>query len=76
MSKLHGIRSFEGLRAESVSFGEHDLKIACLSDIIKSMRAAARERDLAVLDILEKTLHEQQEFKNKKGSRGRTEEGK
>ena len=61
MPRLHGIRSFEGLRsrAESVSFGEHKLKIACLADIISSKRAAGRARDLAVLDILEKTLDEQ-----------------
>ncbi|MEX2168745.1 MAG: nucleotidyltransferase [Pirellulales bacterium] len=61
MARLHGVRSFEGLRsrAESVSFGEHELKIASLADIISSKRAAGRARDLAVLDILEKTLDEQ-----------------
>ncbi|MCI0492669.1 MAG: nucleotidyltransferase [Planctomycetes bacterium] len=63
---LHGIRSFEGLRsrATSVPFGEHELKIASLADIIKSKRAAGRSRDLAVLDILEKTLGEQQNLEN------------
>jgi hypothetical protein len=61
MSRLHGIRSFEGLRsrAESVYFGEHELKVASLADIIKSKRAAGRDRDLAVLPILQKTLDEQ-----------------
>jgi len=61
MAKLHGIRSFEGLRsrAADVTFGSHGLKIACLADIIKSKRATGRDRDLAVLPILEKTLHEQ-----------------
>jgi hypothetical protein len=50
MSKLHGIRSFEGLkaRASDVKLGEHPLKVACLSDIIKSKRATGRSRDLAV----------------------------
>jgi predicted nucleotidyltransferase len=62
MAKLHGIRSFEGLRsrAEPVEFGEHKLKIACLADIIKSKRATGRDRDLAVLDILQRTLDEQE----------------
>jgi predicted nucleotidyltransferase len=62
MSRLHGIHSFEGLRArsQSVQFGERELKIADLADIINSKRATGRERDLAVLPILEKTLHEKQ----------------
>ena len=40
MSKPHGIRSFEGLRsrAETVRFGDHELKIACLEDIIRELR--------------------------------------
>ncbi len=66
MAKLHGIRSFEGLRtrATSVSFGEHELRVASLTDIIKSKRAAGRSRDLAVLETLEKTLHEQEKLEN------------
>jgi hypothetical protein len=62
MAKLHGVRSFEGLRSRSVTvkFGEHHLRIASLADIIKSKRATARDRDLAVLSILEKTLSEQE----------------
>jgi hypothetical protein len=62
MAKLDGIRSFEGLKSRSVSveFGERELQIACLSDIIKSKRAAGRDRDRAVLDILQKTLDEQE----------------
>jgi len=62
MAKLDGIRSFEGLksRATTVSFGEHELQIACLADIIKSKRAAGRDRDRAVLDVLQKTLDEQE----------------
>jgi hypothetical protein len=62
MTRLHGIRSFEGLRsrATAVEFGERQLLIAGLADIIKSKRAAGRNRDLAVMEILEKTLHEQQ----------------
>ncbi len=66
MAKLHGIRSFEGLRtrATSVLFGEHELLVASLTDIIKSKRAAGRSRDLAVLEILEKALHEQENLEN------------
>ena len=62
MSRLHGIRSFEGLRSRSTSvkFGEHEIKVASLADIIKSKRATGRDRDLAVLEILERTLDEQE----------------
>jgi hypothetical protein len=61
MPRLHGIKSFEGLRARStaISFGDHELRVADLADIIKSKRAAGRQRDLAVLAILEKTFEEQ-----------------
>ncbi len=62
MPVLHGVRSFEGLRArateETVS-GEK-LWLASLADIIKSKRAAARPRDLAVLPVLELVLHEKE----------------
>jgi hypothetical protein len=69
MSRLDGIRSFEGLRARAtaVSFGKHALLIASLADVIKSKRAANRGRDRAVLEILEKTLNEQTDPKKKKG---------
>lgn len=62
MSQLHGVRSFEVLksRATAVEFGEHQLNIACLADIIKSKRATGRDKDLAVLGILERTLDEQE----------------
>jgi hypothetical protein len=62
MVRLHGIRSFKGLRSRAtvVEFGEHQLKIACLADIIKSKRATGRDKDLAVLEILERTLDEQE----------------
>jgi hypothetical protein len=66
MSRLRGIHSFEGLRSRStaVQFGEHSLKVACLADIIKSKRATGRDRDRAVLNILEKTLNEQEKENN------------
>lgn len=69
MSRLHGIRSFKGLRSRStnVEFGEHTLKIASLTDIIKSKRATGRDRDLAVLPILQKTLDEQEADQQEEG---------
>jgi hypothetical protein len=69
MSRLNGISSFEGLRSRStaVKFGQHELKIASLADIIKSKRATGRDRDLAVLEILERTLNEQEKSQNQKG---------
>ncbi len=62
MSAIHGVRSFEGLRsrASRVSFGDHSIWVAALRDIIRSKRALGRQRDLAVLDILEKTLNEKE----------------
>jgi hypothetical protein len=58
MTVIDGIRSFEGLRkrARTVRLNDTELAVATLSDIIKSKRAAGRARDLAVLDVLEKTL--------------------
>jgi hypothetical protein len=77
MAKLHGIRSFEVLRsrATDVTFGNHALKVASLEDIIKSKRATGRDRDLAVLPILEKTLHEKNRRQQEKGATGRPEKG-
>jgi hypothetical protein len=64
-AKLHGIRSFEGLksRAVRVDFGSESLLIASLADIIKSKRAVGRNKDLAVLDILEQTQREKENNK-------------
>jgi hypothetical protein len=78
MSRPHGIRSFEGLRsrATTVEFGEHELKVACLADIIKSKRATGRKRDLAVLPILENTLDEQEKNAGKEGPGGGAQAGK
>jgi hypothetical protein len=58
MPVIHGVRSFEGLRSRATEFtiGKVTAKVASLSDIIASKKAAGRERDLAVLPVLEKTL--------------------
>jgi predicted nucleotidyltransferase len=60
MATIHGIRSFEGLRARAraVEINGVPIQVASLSDIIKSKRAARRPRDLAVLDTLERSLEE------------------
>ena len=60
MPAIHGVKSFNSLRsrAEKIDFGGHALWIANLADIIASKRAAARPRDKAVLEILERTLRE------------------
>jgi predicted nucleotidyltransferase len=77
MARIHGVRSFEGLRARAVpvEFDEYQLLIASLADIIASKRAAGRSRDLAVLDVLERTLEEKTPD-YQKGPRSGPEKGK
>ena len=60
MSVLHGIKSFENLRSDAieVEFEGHVLKVASLEKIIRSKKKLGRPRDLAVIELLEKTLDE------------------
>jgi predicted nucleotidyltransferase len=60
MAAVHGIRSFEGLRARATDLEIEDtmILVASLPDIIKSKKAARRPRDIAVIDILERALEE------------------
>jgi hypothetical protein len=62
MSRLHGVKSFESLksRASEVYFGTGHILVADLKDIIRSKRALGRDKDLAVLGILEKTQDEKE----------------
>lgn len=62
MAKIHGARSYEGVRdrASIVDVAGVPLRVASLADIIRSKRAAGRPRDRAVLEILEKSLEAQQ----------------
>ena len=55
MPVIHGVRSFEGLKARATSHevAGRPLLVASLADIIASKRAAGREQDLAVLPVLE-----------------------
>lgn len=57
MGSVHGLRSFEGVTARAVTMdvGGHALRVASLADVIKSKRAAGRARDIAVLEVLERT---------------------
>jgi hypothetical protein len=65
MSRLHGVKSFESLksRAAEVYFGKARILVADLKDIIKSKRALGRDKDLAVIGILEKTQDEKEKAK-------------
>ena len=60
MGTIHGVKSYEGLRARATTVVVEGIPIivASLADIIKSKRAAGRQRDKAVLDMLEKALEE------------------
>jgi hypothetical protein len=65
MSQIHGISSFASLRSRSIPMEiapNIALMVASLADIIKSKRAAARPKDRAVIEILEKTLNEKETF--------------
>lgn len=75
MTVIDGVRSFEGLRrrAKIIRLGDTQLRVAALSDIIRRKRAAGRARDLAVLEVLERTLDE--ESRLKKGEPGSSQEG-
>jgi hypothetical protein len=57
MGTIHGVRSFEGVktRAHPVEVGGVTIPVASLVDILRSKRAAGRARDLAVIDVLERT---------------------
>jgi len=62
MPRIHGVRSFEGLRsrASTIEIAGVRLRVASLADIIKSKRVVGRARDRAVLEILERA-HEEAE---------------
>ena len=69
MATIHGLRSFAGVRARAATIAIEGtpLLVASLADIIKSKRAARRPRDLAVLEVLEKTREEADRTKGKAG---------
>lgn len=67
MATIHGLRSFAGVkaRAAAIEIEGAPLLVASLADIIRSKKAARRPRDLAVLEILEKTREEADRAKGK-----------
>ena len=70
------MRSFQGLRsrAKTIRLEETQLVVAALSDTIRSKRTAGRLRDLAVLDVLEKTLDEETRLQEGKADRSQERE--
>jgi predicted nucleotidyltransferase len=70
MPIIHGVRSFEGLRSRAIehTLGTLRVKVASLPDIIASKKAAGRDRDLAVLPVLEQTLKATQSLSRRRGS--------
>ena len=58
MPVIHGVRSFEGLKSRATRHvvGGQPVLVASLDDIIKSKKAAGRDRDRAVIPVLEQTL--------------------
>ncbi len=71
MTDVHGLRSFEGVKARSarVDLGGPVLLVASLDDIVRSKKATDRLKDQAALPILEKAL-ERQKAKPKEGTSG------
>ncbi len=61
MPVIHGVSSFESLRSRAVRTDVENspLILASLADIISSKKSASRARDLAVMEVLERTLNEQ-----------------
>jgi predicted nucleotidyltransferase len=70
MPVIHGVRSFEGLRSRAIecAIGTIKVKVAALPDIIASKKAAGRDRDLAVLPVLEQTLKAARSQPRRRGS--------
>jgi hypothetical protein len=61
MGHIDGVQSYEGVRGRAgvYEIGGQKLLAASLDDIIRSKRAAGRGKDIAVIDILEKTRDEE-----------------
>jgi predicted nucleotidyltransferase len=61
MGKIDGVKSYENVRSHAAAYeiGGQKILAASLDDIIRSKRAAGRGKDLAVIDILEKTRDEE-----------------
>ncbi len=73
MSSISGVRSYEGVRARAseVRFGKGVLRVAALSDIIRSKEVANRPKDRAVLEVLKRTVRESEAMYEAKPKRRR-----
>lgn len=67
MTRIHGVRSFNSLRAraDEIAVEKEKILVAALADIIASKRAA----DRPVLDVLEKTLRETEAARRPEGGK-------
>jgi hypothetical protein len=65
MPVVDGVKSFNSLRsrASRLTLENAPLMVASLADIIASKQAAARPRDLAVMEVLQRTLHEHEKLR-------------
>jgi hypothetical protein len=61
MGHIDGVPSYEGVRdrADAYDIGGQTLLVASLDDVIRSKRAAGREKNLAVIDIVKETRDEE-----------------
>lgn len=61
MGHIDGATTYKGVRSRATVFpvGGYGVLVASLADIIDSKKAAGREKDTAVISILERTLHEE-----------------
>jgi hypothetical protein len=71
MGVADGVKSFESLRsrASHVFFGDASLAVASLRDVIRSKRQAGRDKDKAVLPVLEETLRLREGSSSRGGER-------
>ncbi|MFN7565099.1 MAG: hypothetical protein ACK5TH_25285 [Prosthecobacter sp.] len=65
MPVVDGVKSFNSLRsrAQRLTVANAPLMVASLADIVASKQAAARPRDLAVMEVLQRTLHEHEKIR-------------
>ena len=68
LSVVDGVKSFASLKSRSskVKFEEYSINLSSLEDIIKSKEICARNKDLAVIELLKQTLSEKMLKKSSK----------
>lgn len=70
MPVVDGVKSFNSLRSRAIrtQVENSPLLLASLADIVNSKKSAGRPRDRAVMEVLERTLHEQNQINSEKQS--------